>query len=182
MSKEERFRQTYEAYKKEVYKVAMYLVCDREQAQDMTQQAFYKYYINYEKVRNENPKAYLFQILRNLDVDNHRCQKQETFYNLEEVDREIAFSRPDVADEVFDGMECDAKKKLCSNILTRMYRENPTWYEALIEVYYYEKTLPEAAKTLGISLEILNNRLYRARKWIRKNYKKEYEKITGWKD
>ena len=180
MSKEEQFRHIYKTYKKEVFKVAMYLVKDHEEAQDITQQAFYKYYINYESVRNEDPKAYLFQILRNLDVDNQRVQKRVLPYDMEELEKEVALCSPDVAEEILDRIERNAKSELCSDILTRLYVENPMWYEALIEVYYHEKTFPEAAKALGISQEILNNRLYRARKWIRKNYRKEYRQITGW--
>ena len=182
MSKEEQFRHIYKTYKKEVYRVARHLVKTDESAQDITQQAFYKYYINYEKVRNEDPKAYLFQILRNLEADNQRIRKHEILCDMEELEREQALSCPDVEEAVLDEVEREGKKELCNHILTCLYRDNPLWYEALIEVYYYEKTFPEAAKTLGISPQILNNRLYRARKWIRKNYREEYGEITGWKD
>ena len=45
----------------------------------------------------------------------------------------------------------------------------------------YELDDEIAAKVqIGIAVEVLNSRLYRARQWIRKNYENEYREVVSW--
>lgn len=50
----------------------------------------------------------------------------------------------------------------------------------MMQLYCFGKSQQEAADQLGIAVEVLNSRLYRARQWIRKNYEKEYEEVVNW--
>lgn len=61
-----------------------------------------------------------------------------------------------------------------------IYKEHRIWYDAVMQVYCFGKSQQEAADQLGIAVEVLNSRLYRARQWIRKNYEKEYEEVVSW--
>ena len=65
-------------------------------------------------------------------------------------------------------------------IFERLYKEHRIWYDAVMQVYCFGKSQQEAADQLGIAVEVLNSRLYRARQWIRKNYEKEYEEVVNW--
>lgn len=66
------------------------------------------------------------------------------------------------------------RKELADEIYLRLFEENKRWYDAIMAVYLLEKPQKEVAREMGISLEVLHSMLYRAKKWIRKNYEKRY--------
>ena len=65
-------------------------------------------------------------------------------------------------------------RHLADEIYLRLFEENKRWYDAIMAVYLLEKPQKEVAREMGISLEVLHSMLYRAKKWIRKNYEKRY--------
>ena len=48
--------------------------------------------------------------------------------------------------------------------------ENERWYEAMTMVYCLGRKQKDVADAMGISLDVLTALLYRARKWVKKNY------------
>lgn len=63
---------------------------------------------------------------------------------------------------------------LTERILTELYERRKEWYDVVIDVCILEMSYEEAAKHLGITMEMLRARLFRARKYIRKKYGEEY--------
>ena len=59
-----------------------------------------------------------------------------------------------------------------------MNKKNPRWYEAMVLVYYMDMPQVKAAELMGINLRTLHSLLHRAKNWIKKNYKVEYEEMN----
>jgi DNA-directed RNA polymerase specialized sigma24 family protein len=59
-----------------------------------------------------------------------------------------------------------------------MNKKNPRWYEAMVLVYYMDMPQVKAAELMGINLRTLHSLLHRAKNWIKKNYKAEYEEMN----
>ena len=84
-----------------------------------------------------------------------------------------------------DSAEDAAMKKISNreyfllkeDILGALYNINERWYDAITLVYCLERNQQEVADELGISIEVLHSVLYRARNWVKKNYKLRYESI-----
>ena len=55
---------------------------------------------------------------------------------------------------------------------------NERWYEAVTLTYCLEKSQREVAEIMGVSVEVLHSMLYRAKKWIRKNYEDQFELLS----
>ena len=64
------------------------------------------------------------------------------------------------------------------DIFGELYRMNERWYDAITITYLLEKPQKEVAEELGVSLEILHSMLYRAKRWIRKKYREEYDRLS----
>lgn len=75
---------------------------------------------------------------------------------------------------LYDWFDRTKRKELADEIYLRLFEENKRWYDAIMAVYLLEKPQKEVAREMGISLEVLHSMLYRAKKWIRKNYEKKY--------
>ena len=66
--------------------------------------------------------------------------------------------------------ECEVRG-YTGDILEALYRKNERWYDAITFTYLLEKPQKEVAEIMGVSPEVLYSMLYRAKRWIRKNYK-----------
>ena len=62
-------------------------------------------------------------------------------------------------------------------ILGELRQKNETWYQVIEAVCICEMEQEEAAASLGISVQVLRARLFRARKFIRQEYLKEYKDL-----
>ena len=179
--KREKFERIYGEYKNDIYGVAMHYAKDYDMAQEITQTAFYKLYLGIENVREETVRALLIRIVKNTYLNRIRDTRVEASGELLDVLDECDVSTIAMEDAYMEKEDKNCKRDLCHSILERLGKEHPTWCEALIEVYYRERPQALVAEELGISLEVLHSRLYRARQWIRKNYQTKYDDITGWK-
>lgn len=69
--------------------------------------------------------------------------------------------------------------KLKENIFEALYKKNSRWYDVITITYILGKPQKEVAENMGITLDVLHSTLYRAKKWIRKNYAEEYARLSG---
>ena len=69
------------------------------------------------------------------------------------------------------------RAEFVNKILADVYKKKPRWYEVLNLIFIEDKTYPEAAEIMGISLGALNVMLHRIRKWIKKHYQNEFEHL-----
>ena len=51
------------------------------------------------------------------------------------------------------------------------------WYEVIYKIFFLEMSHDEVAKELKITKDVLYSRLHRAKLWIQKNYKENFDKI-----
>ena len=66
-----------------------------------------------------------------------------------------------------------------AQILEEIAIENESWYDIINLIYCLGKTHEEAAEELGITMQVLYSKFYRAKRWIRKNYEKEFDEIMN---
>ena len=179
--KREKFERIYEKYKNELYAVAMHCAKDPELAQELTQAAFYKLYLILDKVREDTVRALLIRMVKNMLLNHIRDTKREVdgiLIDILDQEDELTLS---LEEEYIEKEERVRKVHMCHSMLEHLDRVKPKWYIAVMKVYYEERSQLEVAEELGISIEVLHSRLYRARKWIREHYKEKYDEIKEWK-
>jgi len=176
-TKEEEFEVIYEKYRHDVYKLALYYTEDTYTAEDIAQKIFFKLYLHFENIRNkENIRAYLLKSARNLAYnwvrDKHEY-KGEYIDNIPEEDILL-----ESAENLYVRNEQERRiQAFLAQILEEIAIENESWYDILNLIYCLGKTHEEAAAELGITMQVLYSKFYRAKRWIRKNYEKEFDEI-----
>jgi RNA polymerase sigma factor (sigma-70 family) len=163
-----------------MYNFGYRLTLDRDDAKDLVQDTYLKAYRFIESFqKGTNAKAWLFRILKNSFINDYRkkskepnkvdYQEVETYYNSDEVDRQIT---PDLRVESLKDMIGDE----ISNALNSLDVDFKTVIILCdLEGFKYE----EMAKILDIPIGTVRSRLHRARNLLKEKLS-EYAKSMGY--
>lgn len=179
MKKDERFEEIYDAYADEIYKLSVYYTKDEQVSQEIVQNTFMKLYVHMDNMKLDYVRAWLIRVARNLIYNHSRDSKYEMMGEVIELVIERKETVPSLEECYIRREQKSEINALCDNILGRLAVEHEEWYEAIVLVYCMEKSREEAAYELGITLDTLHGRLYRAKQWIDRYYKKKYKKIRN---
>ena len=182
-TKDKKFDSIYRAYKDSIFKVAMHYTKCEDLANDITQKTFFQLYTYFESVDLDSLYPWLITTARNLTFNYNRSTKHEILGDVFEIIKKTKDSVCYINNMEEYYLSAQRKRRaeqLEHKIFERLYKEHRIWYDAVTQVYCFGKSQQEAADQLGIAVEVLNSRLYRARQWIRKNYEKEYREVVNW--
>jgi RNA polymerase sigma factor (sigma-70 family) len=178
--KSEIFNNEFLPHINSMYNFGYRLTLDRDDAKDLVQDTYLKAYRFIESFqKGTNAKAWLFRILKNSFINDYRkkskepakvdYQEVETYYNSEEVDRQIT---PDLRVESLKDMIGDE----ISNALNSLDVDFKTVIILCdLEGFKYE----EMAKILDIPIGTVRSRLHRARNLLKEKLS-EYAKSMGY--
>jgi RNA polymerase sigma factor (sigma-70 family) len=178
--KGEVFNNEFLPHIKSMYNFGFRLTLDRDDAKDLVQDTYLKAYRFIESFqKGTNAKAWLFRILKNSFINDYRkkskepnkvdYQEVETYYNSEDVDRQIT---PDLRVEALKDMMGDE----ISNALNSLDVDFKTVIILCdLEGFKYE----EMAKILDIPIGTVRSRLHRARNLLKEKLS-SYAKSMGY--
>ncbi|MEP6735199.1 MAG: sigma-70 family RNA polymerase sigma factor [Chryseolinea sp.] len=164
-----------------MYNFGYRLTLDQDDSKDLVQDTYLKAYRFIESFQQgTNAKAWLFRILKNSFINDYRkkskepskvdYQEVESYYNSEEVDRQIT---PDLRVEALKDMIGDE----ISNALNALDVDFRTVIILCdLEGFKYD----EMAKILDIPIGTVRSRLHRARNLLKEKLS-EYAKEMGYK-
>lgn len=154
------FRKYYSQYKQRVFYAANSILNHKEAAEDVTSEVFislYKQMLVREIPENKLAPWLLISAKRrayNYIRDNKR------FVSLDPETPEGSFS-PKSDDRIF-----------VSDMLNRLHKRNPKWFDTIVDFYLLEMSAAEIAKENHCSEQSVRNTLQRARDYLREEYKK----------
>ncbi len=178
--KQEIFDNEFMPHIHSMYNFGYRLTLDRDDAKDLVQDTYLKAFRFIESFqKGTNAKAWLFRILKNSFINDYRkkskepskvdYQEVETYYNSDEVDRQIT---PDLRVESLKDMIGDE----ISNALNSLDVDFRTVIILCdLEGFKYE----EMAKILDIPIGTVRSRLHRARNLLKEKLK-SYAKSMGY--
>ena len=165
-----------------MYNFGYRLTLDRDDAKDLVQDTYFKAFRFIESFqKGTNAKAWLFRILKNSFINDYRkkvkepnkvdYQEVETYYNSEDVNRQIT---PD--------LRVDALKDMIGDEISNALNALDVDFRTVIilcdlEGFKYE----EMAKILDIPIGTVRSRLHRARQLLKEKLS-EYAKSMGYKN
>lgn len=176
------FNQEFMPQINSMYNFAYRLTLDPDDAKDLLQDTYLKAFRFIDSFQQgTNAKAWLFRILKNSFINDYRkkrkepskvdYQEVETYYNSEDVDRQIT---PDLRVEALQDMIGD-------EISTALNSLDVDFRTVIIlcdlEGFKYE----EMAKILDIPIGTVRSRLHRARNLLKEKLS-EYAKKMGYKN
>lgn len=178
--KQEIFDHEFLPHINSMYNFGYRLTLDRDDAKDLVQDTYFKAYRFIESFqKGTNAKAWLFRILKNSFINDYRkkvkepnkvdYQEVESYYNSEDVDRQIT---PD--------LRVDALKDMIGDEISNALNALDVDFRTVIilcdlEGFKYE----EMAKILDIPIGTVRSRLHRARQLLKEKLS-EYAKSMGY--
>ena len=180
--KQKVFNQEFMPHINSMYNFAYRLTLDSDDAKDLLQDTYLKAFRFIDSFQQgTNAKAWLFRILKNSFINDYRkkskepskvdYQEVETFYNSEDVDRQIT---PDLRVEALQDMIGD-EISIALNSLDVDFRTVIILCD--LEGFKYE----EMAKILDIPIGTVRSRLHRARNLLKEKLS-EYARKMGYKN
>ena len=167
-SKKKQFEKAYEEYARGILRHAYFKVKDKEAAEDMVQETFFKAWRNIvdEEGEIKNIRAFLYKILNNTIIDYYRTKKET--YSLEqsfEENENLAIEENTDEKRLDDEMDNLKLKKYLSEIKEE-YRE------ILIMKYMDDLSINEISKITNRSPVNVRVTIHRALLSLKKRYEK----------
>ena len=174
------FEKIYQLYFREVFLYVRSLTPDEVTAEEIAQDAFFMAYVQNGNESKQQIKAWMLMLAKYRAMNYIRDHKREV--SLEE----ITMSEEKYPDALVDDsseeyviamLKEQGFRKLGIDIFRELYQKKARWYQAVTLVYYVDMPQKEAAKQMGVTLYALEGILKRARKWMIKRYKDEYDRL-----
>lgn len=164
MNLEERFLKEYDAHADSIFRFCLFKLSDREEAKDLTQEAFTKVWIYLARGGEiRNLKSFLFQTARNLIIDKYRKRHTDSL----EIMQEKGFD-PKFEEEV--GVEEKIDAHLAINLLSELSEDHR---EVITLRFIEELSVKEISETIGETTSNVSVRLHRAMAKLKELYKKK---------
>ena len=150
-SKEQEFETAYELYADMLYRLALSYMKQKEDAEDIVQEVFTKYFCGFHlPLSGEQEKAWFIRVTINQCHDALRKRSYRMHDSVEDV-AEVAGATVDEPDELFDVLQ-----------------SIPDKYKDVIILHYLEGySVDEITKMLGISASATKMRLKRGRELLK---------------
>lgn len=159
MISDEEFRILFEEYKDIVYNFSSYYLGDREEAKDITQEAFVRLHTHLSSSKVKNIKHFLLRITRNLCIDHFRKNRRNRVIELEEDKLDHLYR---LSKEKEDKLEIELTFK-------ELIKKLPENYRAIISLRYIEQlSYGEISEVMKIPQGTVKTYLYRAKEVLRK--------------
>ena len=171
------FDAIYEENIESVYKTALFYSGNHHAAEEITQSVFMKLYVNIENVNLDAVNSWLLTTAKHMALNYQREIRREVLMEEVEVSDELVPYIPSPEDMVIQKLKKEEHRELAGNIFSELYRVNPRWYDAGTITYFLEKPRKEVAEIMGVNLDTLYSMLYRAKRWIKKNYEEQYGRL-----
>lgn len=171
---QKQFGEAFERYSDELFRHCLFRISDRDRALELTQEAFLRAWEFIERGGEvRSLKSFLYQVLRNLIIDEYRKKKTQSLDALQ-VDDEGGEMESMVPRDEADAMEAamdrfDGERSLKTlRMLPEPYRET------LVHRYIDGLSVQEIAGLLGASETAVSVRIHRGLKKMRLLLEREH--------
>ncbi|MBI5652513.1 MAG: sigma-70 family RNA polymerase sigma factor [Chloroflexi bacterium] len=169
------FRDLVERYTAPLYNLALRLVRDPMEAENVTQETFLRVLLALDRVRLDAPlKPYLFQIAVNVCRDFARKRKPHLFSDLDQLNAPAAEPASEaIADDAPMLWEQLEETELRERVRAK-FENLPAHYQVVITLRYVEDlSYEEIARALDLPLNTVRTHLRRAKAHLRAQLEKE---------
>ncbi|RYC50133.1 RNA polymerase [Flagellimonas olearia] len=152
------FSELVNRYKDLVYTLALRMLGNREEAEEVSQDTFIKVFHSLERFKGDSKiSTWIYRIAYNACLDRIRLRKSRTFLDVGEME-DFIFTEMDTA---LDKMVREERGRLVGQCLAKLPSEDA----GLLTLFYFEeKSLLEIENILNVPVNSLKVRLFRARK------------------
>jgi RNA polymerase sigma-70 factor (ECF subfamily) len=153
------YAQLVNRYKDLVYTLAIRMVKNREEAEEVAQDSFIKVFRSLEKFKGDSKfSTWIYKVTYNTCLD--RIKKNKKHLNDVAID-EFTFNELGTIDNALDHLIKEEKHALIRNCIKKLPEDS----SALLTLFYFEDlSLVEIAHIINVEVNTVKVRLFRARK------------------
>jgi RNA polymerase sigma-70 factor (ECF subfamily) len=157
-------------YKDLVFTLALRMLKNREEAEEVSQDTFIKTFKSLSKFKGDSKfSTWIYKITYNTCLD--RIKKISRTYNTVTID-EFTEHQVKTIDNALDNMEQEERKQKIQDCLQLLPSED----SFLLTLFYFEElSLDEISKTIGLTTNNVKVKLFRSRKKLSKILKERLE-------
>ena len=168
------FETLFRKYQTYVYNISLGMLCNGEDAADITQETFLRLHRSLDSFRGDASfSTWLYRVAVNLCITELRRRSRSRFQFLDEVQHdEDAPLHEEVGPSPQEAIELEEDRKVVRQVLRML----PPDYRAVMVLRHFQQlAYEEIAEVLGLSLSQVKTRLFRARKM----FKDRFESFMG---
>lgn len=166
------YKDFVKAYYEHVYRTAYAVLHHHQDAEDVTQEVFVQIYRALPEYRNQGLKTWITRITVNRAIDMRRklARQKVTVAQDEQWIEEHAQQADSTILSTEQAIMLQERKVFIQEELDRM----PEHYKDVIHSFYIdEKSYEEIASELQLEKKSVESRLYRARLWLKRHWRRE---------
>jgi len=158
------FEKLYTEYHQDVFQFLIYMVQNKQQAEDLVQEVYIRVLKSHERFEGKSSeKTWLFSIAKNVAIDHFRKQKNWKHRILDKFD----WSRNDVTDDGALPEEITVAKEEVQVLYECLKNCSTDYRMVIIMRYLQELSIVETSEVLGWSESKVKTTQHRAIKWLR---------------
>ena len=154
------FRTLVDQHQQRIYSQALYVLADKSDAEDATQEAYERLWsaMHDKEFDNESAKAWLLHVVRNICIDKLRRRRPVADAELDEFENEGSYSKP-VAQLM--------TKQLSSWLSTAIERLKEPYRSLIILADLQQRSIKDVARSLDMNENQAKVYIHRGRKQLR---------------
>lgn len=161
------FRLLVEKYRNDVFRTVFAVLRDQKEAEDAAQEVFIKIYTSLSQYENQGFKTWMTRIAVNHAIDVKRKQARRKEEVVEALEQQ-ALGTPK------DSVEMELMENERTTLIRKRLDELPENYREVIYGFYIaEKSYQQLAEEQRVQVKTIETKLYRARHWMKKNWKED---------
>lgn len=154
----------YELYYKQMYKMAYAVLRNRQDAEDAVQEAFYRVCLNAEMFKQphgDSTAALIHVYTRNVVINHYHKKKRRSSMILDAPDADVLIDA-----QAYDLAFLMAQAENSAEVRRAVDALDAHYREVIILKYYQNKKNTEIAEMLGLGQNVVNGRIFRAKKML----------------
>jgi RNA polymerase sigma factor (sigma-70 family) len=163
------FRKLRSKYYDSIFKLINRMIRNREEVEDLTQEAFIKAFVSLSNFNEEFAfSTWLYKIATNNSIDYIRKKKLQTFSidkPIESEESDFAFELADTELEPDEELIASQRRKMLNDAMNNL---PPKYRQVIIMRHVEEKDYREIAKILKLPLGTIKAHIFRARELLYK--------------
>jgi RNA polymerase sigma factor (sigma-70 family) len=161
------FRLLVEKYRNDVFRTIFAVLRDQKETEDAAQEVFMRIYTSLPQYQNQGFKTWMTRIAVNHAIDIKRKQVRRREEVAEELELQLVGTPKDSVEKEI--MEIDRRR-----LVREKLDELPKNYRDVIYGFYIaEKSYQQMAEEQNVQVKTIETKLYRARHWMKKNWKED---------
>jgi RNA polymerase sigma-70 factor, ECF subfamily len=167
---QELYREIIKRYQNGLFRYVMYLIRDRHKAEDVVQNTFIKAFVNLKSFNKKKKfSSWIYRIAHNEAMNEIKKYRKEIYLTKESWFKKRLASQENITQDL-------ERKELLQQLKKNLNKIPFQYREILILHFLEEKSYKEISDILRISVSGVGSRINRAKKMLRQEYNKNYEK------